>query len=328
MPAGSLWVADYYKNRVVSFPHAATAPTGANIGVVLGQGNVTATATGLTAFGLNEPRGLAIDAADNLYIADYGNHRVLRFNQVTNKPTGSSANAVIGQPDFTTASTTPNAALLKNPSGICLDAQARLWVADTGKNRIARYNSPLAVSPTDSPTGYLGGNPTLDASGMFQPIAVTVTSGGTLWVSDYRFNRVLRFEMAASKPDAASADGVLGAPNLTTSYSESRTRSEFYRPEGLFVDATGSLWIPDTSNARLLKFLPAMTAVISAYGINGQGKFNLTFHGVPGSTYLLRSSTDLKVWDLEQTYNLGDALPHSFVNLKSGTRRFFRLEEP
>lgn len=325
---GSLWVADRDANRVVSFPNAATAPTGAALGVVLGQPDFDTTTSGLKVNSLNGPRGLAIDSGGNLYVADYGNHRILRFNNVQNKTIGDSADAVIGQPDFVTASTATNAALLNNPSGICLDSQGRLWVADSGKDRIARYDLPMAVGPNDPPSGVLGGVATVSENGMHQPTAVAVTTSGRLWVCDSGFNRVLRFENAAAKPDAANADGVLGSPVLTDRYYESRTRSAFNRPEVLFLDAIGSLWVVDTSNSRLMKFLPDSSAVIESSGINGLGQFNLTFHGVPGTTYQLRSSTDLKVWDFEQAYSLADSLPHSFVSLKSGPRRFFRLEEP
>ena len=49
-----------------------------------------------TAATLNAPRGLATDAADNLYISDYGNSRILTY-----RLNSTTATAVFGQADFT-----------------------------------------------------------------------------------------------------------------------------------------------------------------------------------------------------------------------------------
>ena len=325
--AGKLWVSDPDANRVVAFPNAATAATGSPLSVVLGQATATDSDSGLSQTRLNGPRGLSIDTAGNLYVADYGNHRVLRFNNVAAKTTGAAADAVLGQQDYITASTSAGAALLKNPSGVASDSQGHLWVADQGKNRIVRYNTPLTNAPLDAPSGTLGGAGSISGSGMNQPSSIAIDSSGSLWVMDYAFNRALRFDNAAAKPNGASADGVLGAPDLTTSLYNCRNRHAFARPEGLFLDAARNLWIGDQANARVMKFSAGSPAVITQSGINGSKHFTFTFHGEANVAYKVYSSTDLQNWEEETTYTLPAPGDQAFVNLKSGPKRFFRVED-
>ena len=56
----------------------------------------------------------------------------------------------------------------------------------------------------------------LNARGMYLPAGLAVDQSGRLWVVDSRNNRVLRFDNAASKPNGASADGVLGQSDFTS----------------------------------------------------------------------------------------------------------------
>jgi sugar lactone lactonase YvrE len=325
--AGTLWVCDEWANRIVAFANASNDPTGATMSRVLGQADFDSSESGLAQDRLNAPRGLALDASGNLYVADYGNHRVLRYNNIAGKASGAVADAVIGQPDFITASTAAGNQLLKNPSGICVDVQGRLWVADTGKNRVARYDVPMSVSPSDPPSGTLGGNAAATPSGMNQPTSVVVTSSGRLWVMDYGFNRILRFENAAAKPNGADADGLLGAPTLNNGLNNNRTLRIFSRPECIFPDATGNLWVSDNQNARLLRFTPDIAAIVIQNGMNAGGKFELTFQATASGTFIVRSSTDLKSWSLEATHPLTAGASQVFIDTKGGPRRFFRVEE-
>ena len=186
--AGKLWVSDPEANRLVAFANAATAATGATMSIVLGQQNFTDNSPALSQTRLNSPRAIVIDAAGDLYVADRNNHRVLRFNSIATKTSGAAANAVIGQADFISASTVSDPALLEQPEGVCCDAAGRLWVGDTGNNRVVRYNTPLAMAPLDLPSGILGGSGSWSATGMSTPSAVAVGKSGRLWVMDTGFN--------------------------------------------------------------------------------------------------------------------------------------------
>ncbi len=325
--AGKLWVCDNEANRILAFANAATAPTGAAATVVLGQQNFTDSGPLRSQKGLSQPRGMALDAVGNLYVADFGNRRVLRFNSLATKTSGAGADAVIGQQDFTSDNTGTDPSLLDDPSGVCTDSSGHLWVADTGKNRVVRYDNPLTNSPLTPPSGTLGGLASIGVSGMAQPTAVAIDAQGRLFVLDYSFNRILRFDNADFKPNGAPADGVLGAPDFDRNIAQARSSHAFYRPFGLFLDRADNLWVGDENNTRLMRFSPRSSAVITE-SVLTSGIYSLTFHAEAGILYTVQSSLDLTNWKNEQGFLIENPGLQIFLKGQDGPKRFYRIEEP
>ena len=77
--AGRLWVVDAYNNRVLRFDNAAGKANGANAEGVLGQTDFTSSNEATTQLGMSHPSGVAVDDAVRVWVADYGNSRVLLF---------------------------------------------------------------------------------------------------------------------------------------------------------------------------------------------------------------------------------------------------------
>jgi len=99
---------------------------------------------------LNGPSGIAIDGSVSppiLYVSDTGNNRVLAWRDATGFQNGAPADLVIGQRDFnTTLEAGPGTSLstgLRSPTGIAVDGQGNVYVADSGNNRILRYPRPF-----------------------------------------------------------------------------------------------------------------------------------------------------------------------------------------
>lgn len=325
--AGRLWVSDPSRNRVVAFDAAATVPTGTKMSRVLGQANFASTTSGLSASQLKDPRGIALDAQGNLWVADTGNHRVVRYDSVATKANGGAANGVLGQPDLATADAGTEAWRLKGPRGLTFDADGRLWIADTDRNRILRHDSPSTAAPTAVPTGELGGVASIGPKGMSQPYAVAVTRHGRLWVADSGFNRILRFENAASKTNRAPADGLLGAATLDRGMGTGRSLEHFRRPEGLSLDANENLWLADPGNFRLMRFSPEESAVMESVSLVG-GKLRLQFKTKAAGKFIVQSSTDLRTWIDEQTYVLPAGAVQVHERASDGVARSFRVLEP
>ncbi|MBK5290071.1 MAG: hypothetical protein JJE04_00060, partial [Acidobacteriia bacterium] len=150
-----VYVADTFNNRVLGWSNASSFINGAPANIVVGQRDLISTlplGPGTTlSSGLNAPTGLAVDRDGNLYVADSGNNRVIRYPQPFAQPEGVRlADFVIGQTSIS-GSRAPNAGGLSERSlqlvsgsaalrvGIVFDAQGNLLVSDSGNNRVLRY---------------------------------------------------------------------------------------------------------------------------------------------------------------------------------------------
>jgi sugar lactone lactonase YvrE len=257
--AGTLWVADSLNNRVLRFDNAASKPNGANADGVLGQSNFTTTTSDATQGGMDIPRGVAIDSAGTLWVADALHGRVLRFDNAASKVNGANADGVLGQSDFTT--TTPAATQngMRRPYGVATDSAGRLWVSDDLHNRVLRFDNAASKPNGANADGVLGQSDfttTTSAttqSGMFSPGSIVVDNAGSLWLADTLNARVLGFANAASKPNGANADGVLGQSDFTTRTSAT-TQSGMLGVGGVAIDNAGHVWVVDNANSRVLRF--------------------------------------------------------------------------
>lgn len=261
---GELWVSDTDNHRVLMYSSAVTrldASPAAEI--VFGQPDFVSNGTPGTpsASSMNAPMGLHLDTDGALWVADSGNHRVLQFINPGRLEDGAPAFhlGLLGQPDFLTRAPGSNAASFSGPTALSMDEFGTLWVADRGNNRVSGF--PL---PTDAPAGtaatrvlgqsdFTSVDPGLSASRLDAPSGVFV-DGTSLWVLDQGNSRALRFPGIETIANGAAASTVVGQPDFTsneTAVNARRFNSPFL---GIFVDTSGSLWISDLVNNRILRF--------------------------------------------------------------------------
>jgi len=160
--AGNVFIADTVNNRVLGFP--AGSGNGQTATLVYGHTGSFSTPTpndnGMgaagspTAANLNNPEGVALGPNGRLWIADFGNNRVLQFAAPTFSGSAASEAAIdeLGQPG--TANFTengynnqgPSASSLANPSDITFDLPGNGYLVDFGNNRLNQYT--VLGSPT------------------------------------------------------------------------------------------------------------------------------------------------------------------------------------
>jgi len=231
-----------------------------NADLVLCQKDFVSSVSGTGPDSLSAPTDVAIDPLTRkLFVADFANHRVLRWGRVDSLLSGRPAEAVLGQPDMESHAAGTAANRMRNPTAIAFDSAGRLWVADAVNNRVLRFDS-AGFKPTGAPADGVLGQPnfTSNAGGLAQDSmnyvrGIAVDVAGHLWVSDQLNNRVLRFDNASSKPNGAMADGVLGQPDFTSSL-DTLSRSSLYAPRGLVADSRGRLYVADSYHYRVLRF--------------------------------------------------------------------------
>jgi DNA-binding beta-propeller fold protein YncE len=189
---------------------------------------------------------------------------VLDAGQIDTFSNGKPASSVLGQASLgVTAGNNrggvPAANTLWAPASVAVDpVTGKVFVADTGNNRVLRYASTAALANGAAAEAVLG-QPNLattaaaiSRSRMSDPVSVCCDLDGRLWVLDG--NRVLRFDNAANAGTGANADGVLGQPDFTSSTAGDAANRLGTAPSSIFVGVTGSLWVASADLNRISRF--------------------------------------------------------------------------
>lgn len=272
---GRLWVADSGNHRVLLFEAASHRSTFAFADRVYGQLSfITGSANrGLPVSrgGMSNPAAVWVDFNDNLWVADHGNNRVLRFATITNKFSGSDADGVLGQALFTTSAAGAGSSGLQAPCGIAVSSGGELFVSCSSSHRILRFNNAATLGDGAGANVVFGQadfattSSGLSATNLNTPGGLEISASDELWVSDRLNNRILRFNNASTRSSGAAADAVLGQTNFVTNIAANPATAKSLRFEtsselgGLLLDSAGSLWVADIRNHRILRFPPDVT---------------------------------------------------------------------
>ena len=141
-----------------------------------------------TAAKLAEPRDVAVSSVGNIFIADYLNHRIRR---VATDGTISTF-AGNGTQGFGGDGGAATGASLDSPSGVALDLQRNVYVADTGNHRIRKI-TPVGVISTFAGTGVAGFSGDGDVATKAQlnmPTGIGVDGSGNVFIADTQNRRI------------------------------------------------------------------------------------------------------------------------------------------
>jgi sugar lactone lactonase YvrE len=245
--------------------------------------------TGINANGLHYPNDAAFDAAGNLYVADTENNRVLIYTSPLR--VDRTADRVLGQPDFNSNlgnNGGPSAVSLWQPTGVAVDKQGNLWVADSANNRVLEYDRPLA---TDAVADRVFGQPDftsnasntggLSATSLYIPSSVLVDDAGNLWVGDGGNLRVLQYDAPMASGDRAADLVVCQDDFASDSPGTSATRVQSV--VGIALDSKHNLWVADPLNSRVLGFDDPKRLDATADRILGQPNFQSSSANYTGS---------------------------------------------
>lgn len=335
---GRLWVSDTGNARVLRFDDAANLGSGAAADGVLGQPDfVTATVT-TSASGMRIPRGLAVDADGNLFVADLQSCRVTMYADAANLANGADASIVFGQMDTTTFASGLARNRMSSPNDVAIDSEGRLYVTDRGNHRILRFDNAAIISTGALATSVIGqanfvtNTAATNRTGLNSPAALDLDPEGNLWVLDAGNLRVLRYEMPSTLNGNVEAAGVIGQDDFDSAETDV-TRDRFILPEGLAVDGTGRVYVSNRTIHRVLVFVkdrhfPDLTIGANLTAQRGNNVRNLTGAGQKQVLvnkrkevkFLLKAGNDGNVPDDYRVSGLrGNArFTHSYFSLSGG----------
>ena len=199
--SGNLFIADTNSGRIRKVSVAGTITTVAGGGSAgLGDGGLATSAS------LDTPSGVAVDASENLFIADHDRIRKVSASGIITTIAGNGINGFSGDGGPATL------AQLSGAWGVAVDASGNLFIADTGNNRIRKVSvSGMITTVAGSNVGAFGGDggPATSAF-LWNPFGVTVNAGGDLFVADTNNNRIRKVWGAATTATAplVKPDGI------------------------------------------------------------------------------------------------------------------------
>lgn len=241
--AGNLYIADSGNNAI----RKVTLSTGI-ITTVAGNGTPGSAGDGgpATAANLNNPQGITVDAAGNLYIADTNNNKIRKVSTsgIISTVAGNGTASNIGDGGLATA------AGLSSPFAVAFDAAGNMYIPDSGNNRIRVVNASTQIITTFAGNGTVGatgdGGPATQAE-FYSPSGLAFDPAGNLYIADTQNNRI-------RKVSAISGTISTFAGNGKEPYSgdgASAYNAQIFGPFGLTFSPNGNLLLADSGNNRI-----------------------------------------------------------------------------
>jgi len=251
---GNLYVADYDNNIIRMITPNGTVSTFAGTGRAGFTNGNCATAT------FNEPASVAVDAAGNVYVAEYGNHAI---RKIIPSPT-CQVSTLAGSGAAGDVDSTGSQAAFDEPAGLAIDASGNVYVADYNNNKVRMVTSSGVVSTiAGKGTNTYGHTDGATSIATFDyPFGIAVdTAGTTLYITDdSNAIRKISNGMVSTFAGSGNADLIDG----------SGLRASFSSPGGLAIDEGGNLFVADSGNNAVRKISPT-GEVITIAGTGGKG---------------------------------------------------------
>lgn len=268
--AGGVYIAS--ANRVLYYPSGQTTATRVygqhglfTCDIANAHTNQSCMPLGaIAATTLSGPKGLLIDAANNLFVTDTGaNRRMLVYPSESTIPIRA-----IGVPNFVTSGGgATSQSTLYTPIHLSPDSTGGFYVSDTGDCRTLYFPKDASL-PTEvyGQPDFSSNGTTASASGLSTNQGVVADSQDGIYIADTGNHRVVYYPKGSN-----IATRVYGQVNFTSSGTSAVTSNTLNNPVAVSLDQSENLFVADLNNHRVLIY-PRTTLVsgMTASSVVGQ----------------------------------------------------------
>lgn len=265
--SGDLYVAEYAPSQVVKF-------SGGVLTTVAGGGEAPGSEGPAAGIAIDGPRGVAVDANGNVYIAVSADNIVVEVSNGVSKVVAGNGVSASG-PDNVPA----RQSSVASPQAVALDSAGNLYIAERNGNAI-RMVTPAGIITTvagNHSQGFSGDGGPATSALLSHPDAVAVDNAGVLYIADTGNNRVRAVVNGVINTIAGNGSSDYGDDNVAA------TSATVAAPVGLALDAAGNLYVSEFDNDRVRRISNGIITTVAGsmvngntYGLSGDGGYPAT----------------------------------------------------
>ncbi len=317
---GSVYVADWQNNTIRKI-----TPIGSNwvVSTIAGLAGASGSNDGTnTAARFWLPQGPAVDAATNVYVADLFNSTIRKIIQVgTNWVVSTIAGQSSGSADGTN-----RAARFTSPSGVAVDNNGNVYVADQSNHTIRKLrpeSTNWIVTTIAGLAGVRGSADGTNSTARFNsPGGLAVDSATNIYVADLQNNTIRKITPIGSNWVVTTTGGLAATSGSVDGIA---SEARFAGPNGVAMDTKGNLYVADYSNCNIRRGVPLPVFQSSSLT---NGLLTLTWRVSVGQVLQAQYKTDLNQsdWiDLGGSITSVNSLASISDSVIGETQRFYRL---
>ena len=278
-PNGSIYVADTLNDTIRRISSTKVVTTTA--GEASERGAIDDDDTDAR---FDSPKGVT-ESGGVYYVADTENHTIRRISSSGAVTTVAGLAGNFGFEDGT-----GEAARFRNPTGIAADSGGNLYVADFGNHTIRKITSAGVVTTVAGSAGVAGSADGTGSASLFNhPKAITIGTGGDLFVADYDNHTIRRVT-------TAGVVTTLAGTALSSGYvDDTGAVARFFGPSGVSADASGNIYVADKFNNAIRKVTDAgvVTTVLDDAGdpLALQAPLSVAVDTTTNALFITESST-------------------------------------
>lgn len=202
-----------------------------------------------------------MDGAGNIFVADAGNYRIRKLTPIGTNWVSSpiAGGGGPGGPGFKDG--TNKVAQFAICYGLCIDAAANIYVADTGNDLIRRISlvgtTNWVVTTVAGQTGQAGyADGTNKNAQFYSPWGIAVDAATNLYVADYGNMSIRKVRPSGTNWIVTT---IAGSNSFFGSVDGTNNNARFLYPQGIAIDPAGNLYVSDGGNSTIRRVSPAGT---------------------------------------------------------------------